>query len=253
MIAGNRSTEGGLWTFSPKELRLNKKEIHVHCTLYSKLDPTSVDMMPLLSEEERSKADTYRFEKDRRHFILRHGLLRQLLAHYVQISPDQLVLEKSDYGKPLLKTGAEEKSIFFSMAHSFDVILYAFSRDLEIGIDVERAHAFPDMNDIIQRFFTSGERSEFAQLPEDKRVRAFFRGWTCKEAVLKAVGKGLSNGLDGFSVTLDPDKKAGVQDTDSPTIKASDWSLEISEPIPDYYSAVAIKFRNKKYVLKYLK
>ena len=246
-------TQSGLPEYLPKDLNLNGGEIQVWCALYSKLDTKLGNMIQLLSDDELSKADKYHLERDRKHFILRHGLLRQLLAHYLKTKADQLAFQRNDYGKPFLKTNSEEHLLFFNLAHSLDLALFVFSRDFEIGIDVEHVHPISDMNRIVYRFFSSPERSEFDLLPTDKRLCAFFRGWTCKEAVLKAIGKGLSNGLDDFSVTLDPDKRARVRDIDSQSIKAHDWSLETAEPIADYVSAVAVKNGSRQYILKYLK
>lgn len=243
----------GSWQYPPEELKLLSNEVHIWLVLYADLHTKLGDMFQLLSEDERSKADRYHLSKDRQKFILRHGLLRQILVRYLRSNAARLVFQKNDYGKPFLKTGLEEKSVFFSMTHSIDLVLYAFSRDSEIGIDVEHVDSFPDMNGIVQRFFSSPERSEFSLLPAEKRSGAFFRGWTCKEALLKGIGKGLSNGLDNFCVSLDPEKNAEIQDMDSQSFETKEWSLNVFETFPDYVSAMAVKSAGRQYAVRYLR
>jgi 4'-phosphopantetheinyl transferase len=48
---------------------------------------------------------------------------------------------------------------------------------------------------IAERHFAPSEREGLAALPESFRRRAFFRLWTRKEAVMKAVGRGLGLGV----------------------------------------------------------
>ena len=80
----------------------------------------------------------------------------------------------------------------------------AVTRDAAIGVDVEHIRADFASEDIATRFFSRLEVETFSSLPKEERVAAFFRCWARKEAYIKAIGKGLSQPLDGFDVTLAP-------------------------------------------------
>ena len=60
----------------------------------------------------------------------------------------------------------------------------------------------PDADGLVGRFFSPAEQAEYRSLPAERRMTAFFRGWVCKEAVIKAAGASVQY-LDGFDVRLD--------------------------------------------------
>jgi 4'-phosphopantetheinyl transferase len=80
--------------------------------------------------------------------------------------------------------------------------LYAVTEGRELGVDVEHVRADFASDDIARRFFSSHEVGVLCELPENDRVAAFFRCWTRKEAYIKATGRGMSQPLDCFDVTL---------------------------------------------------
>ena len=55
----------------------------------------------LLSDEERTRAARFAFERDRQRFVLSHGVLRQLLARYTHIKAGDSV-----HHWPVWKTGS---------------------------------------------------------------------------------------------------------------------------------------------------
>jgi 4'-phosphopantetheinyl transferase len=55
---------------------------------------------------------------------------------------------------------------------------------------------------LAQRFFTPQEAAVLGRLPEKEQQRAFFRLWTAKESLLKALGTGLSRPLSSVPVML---------------------------------------------------
>ena len=210
-------------------------------------------MIALLSKEERARAERYHQDRDCHRFIMRRGILRKILACYLDLPADQLIFQINKYGKPFLIDRIGDQSFFFNCSHSNGLALYAFSKSYEIGIDVEHIHPISDMDNIVNHSFSLPERLEFNSLRPEFHPHAFFRGWTCKEAFLKAVGKGLNSGLECIQVTLDPRQEARLRSIDLDSIKTTDWSLETFEPMPEYIAALIMESKGDRFDCNYMK
>src|SRR5881397_1867586 len=55
-----------------------------------------------LSEDERNRSARFRFERDRRRFVVARGALRDLLGRYLDIDPGQIRFIYNAFGKPEL-------------------------------------------------------------------------------------------------------------------------------------------------------
>ena len=84
-----------------------------------------------LSEDERSRANRFRFTHDRRKFIVARGTLRHLLAKQFDQPPAMLEFCYGDYGKPGLTAAALAQSksgecdFHFNLSHSGELALCA--------------------------------------------------------------------------------------------------------------------------------
>jgi 4'-phosphopantetheinyl transferase len=107
-------------------------------------------------------------------------------------------------------------------------------------VDVEKLRPVGESARIVARYFTPREQAEFLAHAEPERTAAFFRGWTRKEAFLKATGTGIAAGLDSFEVTLAPDLAALVRVGDDPSA-ADRWTLRDLDAEPGYAAAVAVE------------
>ncbi|MDA0866138.1 MAG: hypothetical protein O2890_06925, partial [Cyanobacteria bacterium] len=87
-----------------------------------------------LSADEAARAARFRREQDRHLFILSRGGLRYLLGRYLNCEPATIALDYGEYGKPRL---ALAKTLHFNLAHSNGWVVYGFSCDRPIGVDVE--------------------------------------------------------------------------------------------------------------------
>ena len=115
------------------------------------------------------------------------------------MEPQRLVFAQNEFGKPHV---VQAPSMHFSLSHSDDRALLAISDTLEVGADLERRRTLEHL-DLARRYFHPDEIAEIEAQPGDGAQReAFFRIWTLKEAVVKALGKGLSMPLDGFAVSI---------------------------------------------------
>jgi 4'-phosphopantetheinyl transferase len=154
-----------------------------------------------LSEDEREHAARFRFEPDRRRYVVARGMLRRIVACYVAVRPDKLRFHYEKHGRPVLMA-QPERCIDFNVSHSGELIVIAVARARKVGVDVEKVRPDIEAVKIAERFFSPDEVRMLLSLPDDQRAQAFFRCWTRKEAYLKARGEGLAVALDSFDVTL---------------------------------------------------
>ena len=205
------------------------------------LDHASVaDCYALLDAAERARAARFRFERDRRRYVVRRGRLRTLLAGYLDHEPADVALTVDRFGKPALATGA----LRFNLSHSHGLALYAIAFGIEVGCDLERRDPRLAGADVAARFFSPGEVRALRALAPARRTEGFFNCWTRKEAYVKARGCGLSLPLDGFDVSLAPGEPAAL-------LRGCDgWSVAAFAPAPDYHAAVVAAGSDWRLVLR---
>jgi 4'-phosphopantetheinyl transferase len=97
-----------------------------------------------------------------------------------------------------------------------------------------------DLEKLAQRFFSPHEYSVICSLPAEQKQEAFFRGWTCKEAYLKAIGEGLAQ-LEQIEVSLVPGEPAQLLSIAKDSQATKRWSLQTLTPDPNYKAALAVE------------
>ncbi|HEV2540661.1 MAG TPA: 4'-phosphopantetheinyl transferase superfamily protein [Frateuria sp.] len=126
--------------------------------------------------------------------------LLALLGAYLGRDAGSVRLVSGEYGRPAL---AEASALDFNWSHSGSLALAALARGTAPGIDVERVRPRPRAWALAQRYFTPAEVAALSRLAPDEREAAFLRLWTAKEAVLKAMGRGLAFGLHRLDIECD--------------------------------------------------
>lgn len=180
----------------------------------------------------------------------RRGPLVALLAGYLGVAQSIVTLEDDARGKPYLAHSAgardDRAPLEFNWSHSGDYALAALSRRGEVGVDIERLGKNLRAIEIARRFFDGGEADALAVLDQDARDHAFIGLWCAKEAVLKAVGEGLSFGLArlAFAHVGGPDWE--LARTDPALGEARDWQVSGFDPAPDYRGSVAWRGGNRR-------
>jgi 4'-phosphopantetheinyl transferase len=114
--------------------------------------------------------------------------LRDILATYLETSPEAIRLVNGTHGKPEL-AGAE---LHFNLSHSGDVGLVAVAAEREVGIDVERIDARRDVLALAERALGAEGAAAVRAASEADRAAVFHRAWARREAVAKCAGTGLS-------------------------------------------------------------
>lgn len=153
-----------------------------------------------LSADERARAARFHFEQDRRRFISGRAHLRRLLGEILDSSPESIRFGIGEHGKPYLPSGG----IAFSFSRSGGHRLTAVAADGEVGIDLERVDPIPELAEVVRQNFSESERAAVCSCNGAERLAAFYEVWTRKEAVVKALGMGLTAPLQDFSVSVGP-------------------------------------------------
>lgn len=189
-----------------------------------------------LDASEQQRAKRFYRRHDQKHFTVARGVLRHLLAKYLQISPEVIQFDYLAQGKPVLL----DRSLQFNVSHSHGQALFAFARQGRIGIDLEQEDRDVEWASLSQRFFARAEHQAILALPASEQKAAFFRCWTRKEAYVKAHGDGLMRGLQSFEVSVGEEAKL-VADHDAPGEVAS-WQMQaISLPNIPFKAAVVVE------------
>lgn len=185
-----------------------------------------------LSERESARAARFVFEKDRKSYTVGHTALRDILSRYTGGSPAALNFLAAKRGKPYLP---DHPDIRFNLSDSGEFALVAVARAREVGVDIERIRAERPTQGIAERFFAPAEVRELMETPEDRRVAAFFAGWSRKEAYMKACGEGMHIPLNSFVVSLGED--AIIRKADD----RERWSICALEAPTGYASALVVE------------
>ena len=192
------------------------------------------DYISLLSEEEKERFQRYKNEKAQFTFLTARYYLRLLLFSIIakcdnwiataSMKPrndyPSLVIETTESGKPYLK---DYPSLFFNLSHTDNLILIAIANS-PVGVDVEKNERNADKESIIKHFFSEREQQSFFSQPEELRQLAFVKGWTRKEAILKATGEGLS-AMKNHEVSFEPEThKPIINSVSAKKFKVTDFT-----------------------------
>lgn len=195
----------------------------------------------LLREDERQRANRFHCERERRHFIVARGRLRQLLAARLNIHPRSVELSYGEQGKPLLAPGSAAMDWCFNVSRSRGLALFAFCRGREVGIDVEAVLPVPEADEVAAHFFSRNELAAYRALDPRDRQTGFFNCWTRKEAFVKALGYGLRYPLGNFDVSLAPATIATILRVGDARGEDCGWCLRSFSPAPGYIAAVVVE------------
>lgn len=153
----------------------------------------------LSSNQKKQKIDSFKFTDDKKRSVAGEMLAKKAIADALHVSPESIVIEATENGKPYI----ENSDIHFNISHSNDMVVCALSSK-PVGIDIEKIR--PINIKIAKRFFTNNEKiylfgkdpddTNYNTPPPDDMLKRFFEIWTAKEAYLKFTGKGIAEELN---------------------------------------------------------
>lgn len=182
------------WPVADLSVRLASHDAVLCATSLCADDATLGRSLPLLSRDERARFEAYTNAVVARRFAVGRSALREIIGCALGMAPTCIPLREGLHGKPALGRDAGGRGLWFSIAHTEDVMLVALSRSFDVGIDVERSRSIEQWERVADRVLASGERAQLQHAVEagEDAGTAFLRHWCRVEAELKAIGCGIA-------------------------------------------------------------
>jgi len=178
----------------------------------------------VFSPSEAEQLRTMKSDTRKREFQYSRGLLKLIMANYLDIKPADVRIGSVGRGKPVLLND----DIHFNISHTKDKLIIAISKE-KLGIDIECIDHERDISRIAEYTFTELERQALAT-GESLDPRKFFRLWTQKEAYLKALGVGLERMPSSFHIVNFDSNRPSILDSKD----LFDWKLYTLDVMAGY-------------------
>jgi 4'-phosphopantetheinyl transferase len=159
------------------------------------------NLLAALSDDERTRAVSFRFDADRWAFAAAHTGLRRLLGPMLGCAPRALRFRTDVNGKLHLDRKDRHPAVQFSLSHTRGCVSVAVA-GRPVGVDVERRRELSDLMAVARTTFAPEAYATLAARPESPaRTALFYRYWTLGEAFIKATGEGIAQDLKSFAFT----------------------------------------------------
>lgn len=158
-----------------------------------KLQESIPELTHFLSDSEHRRANRYHFLKDKNRFIICRSLLKILLSEHIGLDINQIIIDVDANKKPYLSS---HPSVYFNVSHSVDYAIIAIAKN-PVGIDIEYINKEFNYNDVLPTVFHQIEMDEI-EISKEKHL-SFYKLWTRKEAIVKAIGKGINDDISKIS------------------------------------------------------
>ncbi|MFM8454157.1 MAG: 4'-phosphopantetheinyl transferase family protein [Gammaproteobacteria bacterium] len=166
----------------------------------------------LLDEQEKIKHEKLIIIEKKHQYLITRAVTRIILGAYLKIQPQALEFSVTEHGKPYISNLNLKDQLFFNISHTKNLIVWAISKKIELGIDVEYKLKPVNYLKIAKALFGTEQIAILNQLKNLDLRDKFFEFWTKKEALIK--GKNL------FLLSKDVDLEA---------VNYKLWDLKISD------------------------
>jgi 4'-phosphopantetheinyl transferase len=166
-----------------------------------------------------------------------------LLAGYLEVDPGDLDLCQDGNGKPRV-VNPHSGALRFNLSHSEGLAVFAVARSKEVGIDLEYVRREFPVDVVAGRLFSPAEQQALKSLDTERRVEAFFAGWTLKEAYFKGLGVGWGTFDAGEHLPVDIRKVFKPRVFQYWSARRGQWSLAAFEAGAGFAAALAIEGEN---------
>lgn len=186
--------------------------------------------------------ETRRWQNLRREshrYAAAHTAMRDLLSRQLGCQPQSVQYLYNPWGKPFLSHGPA-----FSLSHSGGVALLAVQTEGPLGVDIEIPVTETDPGWLTDCQSQAEQSRMSAPLTPDQALRL----WVRKEAVLKALGRGLSLPMSQIAVQPGPGTRLrAVSECDS---QRALWHLYDLDAGPGAQAALACRCRQESLQIK---
>ncbi|MEC8556109.1 MAG: 4'-phosphopantetheinyl transferase superfamily protein [Planctomycetota bacterium] len=170
------------------------------------VEPTQVGRWKeLLAPNERARASRFVTEELQTRYIAARAHLRILLGEFLELEPQQIHFDYEQWGKPYLSKGtlqlSSKERVHFNVSHSEGRGLIAIG-SMPLGIDLELFRPRVNYRSIISQVVSASEESGWAAWLPRNHDEHVLQLWVCKEALLKAMGLGIAEGLQKTSLPI---------------------------------------------------
>ncbi|MYA60598.1 MAG: 4'-phosphopantetheinyl transferase superfamily protein [Chloroflexi bacterium] len=191
-----RDRTGNVWWSSYRRI-FDVDVFHVDLAINDNLEAVAFGS---LNSEERARWRNFLFPGPKRRFALCRAALRHIICERLSCKNDQLTFGEAERGKPYALVLGRQVSISFNVTHSGRHGLLAVGRSGRIGIDVEERRSYRHIDLVSESVFGANELCELKSVHGEHKVEMFFNLWTVKEALVKALGAGMSLDTSEFEV-----------------------------------------------------
>src|ERR1700721_2453763 len=137
---------------------LPEDEVHVWRVDLIAWEKETGPLLELLATAERERAARFKFPEPRNQFVISRALLRQALGRYLRIEGREIRFRMTANGKPELAASSDSeindfpvKDLFFNLAHTAAVTVFAIVRHRQVGVDVERIRPNTNAMELAER------------------------------------------------------------------------------------------------------
>jgi 4'-phosphopantetheinyl transferase len=155
-------------------------------------------LQPLLTADEVAHAGRFLDPREFGRYVAGRATLRQILGHCLGRAPSALRFAYSPFGKPALQADDDAPPLQFNASGSGELGIVAIHPTAAVGVDIERVRELADEADLARMLLSGTEFDEYSRLDPQVRIGRLLDSWTRKEALAKAEGSGLRQGLDRF-------------------------------------------------------
>jgi 4'-phosphopantetheinyl transferase len=187
-----------VWGVTSTYPELGANEVHIWRANLALPARAIAKLAPTLTLAELERAKRLRSAQAAQSFIAARGFLRQTLAAYLALAPNQLHFGYTQLGKPfLLPNSHPTNPLHFNLSHSHGLGLLAITNHPkgELGLDLEYTQQELNIKQVANSFFLPSEVEALASQTPTQQRQTFFQYWTVKEAYFKACGQNLTTPL----------------------------------------------------------
>uniref|UniRef100_A0A6J0UJK5 L-aminoadipate-semialdehyde dehydrogenase-phosphopantetheinyl transferase n=1 Tax=Pogona vitticeps TaxID=103695 RepID=A0A6J0UJK5_9SAUR len=211
--------------------------------------------MRLIQPEEKERIEQFVFSRDAKAAMAGRLLIRKLIAEKLKIPWNEIWLQRTSKGKPVLANNLSSSShsrFSFNVSHQGNYAVLAAEPDCQVGIDIMKtalpgSGSVPHFFHIMRRQFTEEEWRVITSMNNEwLQLDMFHRHWALKESFIKAIGVGIGFDLQRIEFHVSP-LQLEVEKTYNETIMLLDgeqekeWTFEETRLDDCHHVAVALE------------